>query len=125
MNEDEKSKAEPDDDPVVWGALAIGQTINRNLAQTNYLLERGRLAAARAGIDRAYATDDPRALLVIADDQYTPMEARQLAKARILALHEQVTERREIRPDIDLLRVKASALGYGWPSVTIWSANWR
>jgi hypothetical protein len=83
------------------------------------------LAAARAGIDRAYATNDPLVLLAIADDLYMPMEARKFAKARILALHEQAVERREIRPDIDLLRVKASALGYGWPSVTIWSANWR
>jgi hypothetical protein len=72
------------------------------------------LSAARAGIDRAYATDDPQTLLAIANDLYVPMESRQFAKSKLLAMHEQATERREIRPDIDLLRVRASALGYGW-----------
>lgn len=31
----------------VWGAAAIGSVIGRNTRQTNYLLERGALKAAR------------------------------------------------------------------------------
>src|ERR1700729_870590 len=74
------------------------------------------LTAARAGIDRAYSTDIPVELLAIADDRYIPMEARQFAKARIIAMYEAAAAHREIRPDIDLLRVRASALGRGWDS---------
>jgi hypothetical protein len=31
----------------VWGAAEIGRVINRNTRQTNYLLERGAIKAAR------------------------------------------------------------------------------
>jgi hypothetical protein len=48
MNEDAKSKAEPDDD-VVWGAGPIGKVINRSPVQTNYLLVRGLLPAKKIG----------------------------------------------------------------------------
>jgi beta-glucosidase-like glycosyl hydrolase len=69
-----------------------------------------RQAAARAGIDKACGNDDPKALLAIANDVYTPMEARKFAKARILAMFEASVANREARPDIDIDRVKASAL---------------
>lgn len=65
----------------------------------------------KPAIDRVLGIGDVKRLAEYAADTGNPPEARLLASARIEAMWELAAESRELRPDIDLVVVKASVAG--------------
>ena len=70
-----------------------------------------RLAVVRGDIDDAFALDDAERLFAFAADLMRAPEARLLAAARVKALFELATERREVRPNVDLQLLRAHVAG--------------
>lgn len=70
-----------------------------------------RLAVVRADIDAAFALENADKLFAFAGDLTRAPEARLLAAARVRALFEIATERREVRPNIDLVALTAHVAG--------------
>lgn len=71
-----------------------------------------RLAVIRTAIDDVLdRITDSAELLIYARDCANPPEARLLAAAKIEALHQIATDRREVRPAVDILAAQAAVAG--------------
>jgi hypothetical protein len=77
-----------------------------------------RLDLVRGEIDRVHEMDDAAALTAWAGDCSRSPESRLLAAARCEALWQLAAEAREVRPAVDLARLKAAVAGCD-------SAVWR
>ncbi len=65
----------------------------------------------KPAIDRVYGLTDPAALFAFAAESSNPPEARLLAAARCEAAWQLAAERRELRPSVDLEKLRAHVAG--------------
>ncbi len=70
-----------------------------------------RLDVVRAAIDQVFDVVDIRELLKIAASPRWPPEARLLAAAMLEAMMQIAADERKVRPNIDLVRVRAAVAG--------------